>query len=63
MENKWEGKIYLPEKKNEFPLVPRGFNSKRNLISRFLFQLELKRFNSNLIRVKFIRSCFNDSRL
>lgn len=36
-----------------------GFNSKRNLISRFLFQLELKRFNSNLIQVKFIRSCLN----
>lgn len=40
-----------------------GFNSKRNLISRFLFQLELKRFNSNLIQVKFIRSCFNGWRL
>lgn len=63
IDNKWERKIYLPKKEKRVSSSVGGFNSERNLISRFLFQLELKRFNSNLIQVKFIRSCFNGWRL
>lgn len=54
----WLENLFAGKEKRISSVNSLEFNSKRNLISRFSFQLELKRFNSNLMQVKFIHSRF-----